>query len=109
MRVELRALQQRLGITTVYVTHDQEEAMVLSDEIAVMHEGRMLQVAAPGDDLHAPGQPHGRRLLRHAQSARRPRCARCAAGPARRSPACEGEGWEGWCSAPGGAAAPARR
>jgi iron(III) transport system ATP-binding protein len=47
MRVELRALQQRLGITTVYVTHDQEEAMVLSDEIAMMHEGRVLQVAAP--------------------------------------------------------------
>jgi iron(III) transport system ATP-binding protein len=47
MRVELRALQQRLGITTVYVTHDQEEAMVLSDEIAVMHEGRVLQMAPP--------------------------------------------------------------
>jgi len=41
MRVEIRSLQQRLGITTVYVTHDQEEAMVLSDEIAVMHEGRV--------------------------------------------------------------------
>ena len=47
MRVDLRELQQRLGITTVYVTHDQEEAMVLSDEIAVMHEGRILQVAPP--------------------------------------------------------------
>src|SRR5690349_2464220 len=42
-----RVLQQRLGITTIYVTHDQEEAMVLSDEIAVMHEGRVLQTAAP--------------------------------------------------------------
>jgi iron(III) transport system ATP-binding protein len=47
MRIDLRALQQRLGITSIYVTHDQEEAMVLSDEIAVMHEGRVLQVAAP--------------------------------------------------------------
>src|SRR6202008_2549865 len=47
MRVDLRELQQRLRITTVYVTHDQEEAMVLSDEIAVMHEGRIVQVAPP--------------------------------------------------------------
>src|SRR6185295_1027559 len=47
MRLEIRALQQRLGITTIYVTHDQEEAMVLSDEIAVMHEGRVLQRADP--------------------------------------------------------------
>jgi iron(III) transport system ATP-binding protein len=47
MRVELRALQQRLGITTVYVTHDQEEAMVLSDLIAVMDGGRLQQVATP--------------------------------------------------------------
>ena len=46
MRVELRALQQKLGITTVYVTHDQEEAMALADLIAVMHEGRLLQLAA---------------------------------------------------------------
>ena len=70
MRVELRALQQQLGITTVYVTHDQEEAMVLADEIAVMHEGRLLQMAAPEIDLHAPRQPRHRRLLRRAQPAR---------------------------------------
>src|SRR5678815_375827 len=47
MRVDIRALQQRLAITTVYVTHDQEEAMVLSDEVAVVHEGRILQLAPP--------------------------------------------------------------
>ncbi|MGE0797404.1 MAG: ABC transporter ATP-binding protein [Lautropia sp.] len=44
---EFRALQKRLGITSLYVTHDQEEAMALSDRIVVMQGGRMLQTAAP--------------------------------------------------------------
>jgi iron(III) transport system ATP-binding protein len=47
MRVELRQLQQRLGITTVYVTHDQLEALALSDIIAVMHEGKIEQLGSP--------------------------------------------------------------
>jgi iron(III) transport system ATP-binding protein len=44
---EFRALQQRLKITTLYVTHDQEEAMALSDRVVVMQRGRILQVDAP--------------------------------------------------------------
>jgi iron(III) transport system ATP-binding protein len=44
---EFRALQQRLKITTLYVTHDQEEAMALSDRVVVMQKGRILQVGAP--------------------------------------------------------------
>ena len=47
MREELRRLQKRLGITTIYVTHDQEEAMSLSDRVAVMNRGRVLQVGTP--------------------------------------------------------------
>jgi iron(III) transport system ATP-binding protein len=47
MRVELRALQQRLGIAVLFVTHDQAEAMVLSDRSAVMHAGRIEQVGTP--------------------------------------------------------------
>jgi spermidine/putrescine transport system ATP-binding protein len=47
MQLELKALQRRVGITFVYVTHDQEEALTMSDRIAVMNEGRILQVAAP--------------------------------------------------------------
>jgi ABC-type Fe3+/spermidine/putrescine transport system ATPase subunit len=47
MRVELRALQRRLGIAVLFVTHDQVEAMVLSDRIAVMQAGRIEQVGAP--------------------------------------------------------------
>lgn len=46
-RVEIRKLQQRVGITSVYVTHDQEEAMTLSDRIVVMHRGRIQQVGTP--------------------------------------------------------------
>jgi iron(III) transport system ATP-binding protein len=44
---EFRALQRRLKITTLYVTHDQDEAMALSDRVVVMHQGRILQVGAP--------------------------------------------------------------
>ena len=47
MRIELRRLQQQIGITTVYVTHDQSEALAMSDQIAVMDRGRIVQLAAP--------------------------------------------------------------
>jgi len=47
MQIELRALQQSLGTTFVFVTHDQEEAMSLSDRIAVMSKGRVLQIGSP--------------------------------------------------------------
>ncbi|NIO09593.1 MAG: ATP-binding cassette domain-containing protein [Anaerolineales bacterium] len=49
LRVEIRALIDRLGITTVYVTHDQEEALSISDRVAVMDYGKILQVGAPMD------------------------------------------------------------
>jgi iron(III) transport system ATP-binding protein len=99
MRIDLRALQQKLGITTVYVTHDQEEAMVLADEIAVMHEGRLLQMASPEAIYTRPatraiaaffGAPN---LL----DASVREVHREAAGSLARV---EGEGWEGWCAAP---------
>ncbi len=54
LRSEIRKLQQDLGITTVYVTHDQEEAMVLSDRIAVMRDGRVAQVGSPVDLYERP-------------------------------------------------------
>jgi len=49
MQLEIRELQSRLGITTVLVTHDQDEAMTMSDRIAIMSEGRIEQVAAPAE------------------------------------------------------------
>ncbi len=54
LRSEIRKLQQELRITTVYVTHDQEEAMVLSDRIAVMREGRVAQVGTPVELYERP-------------------------------------------------------
>jgi len=47
MRSEIRLLQRELGITTLYVTHDQEEALAVSDRIAVLDKGRMLQIGGP--------------------------------------------------------------
>jgi multiple sugar transport system ATP-binding protein len=51
-RVELRKLQRALGVTTVYVTHDQEEAMTIADRIAIFMDGRVVQVGRP-QDIHA--------------------------------------------------------
>ncbi len=49
MRIEIKRLQKQLGVTTLYVTHDQVEAMTMADMVAVMHEGRLQQLAAPAD------------------------------------------------------------
>ena len=54
MQREIRALQQRVGITTVYVTHDQSEAMAMSDRIAVIHEGCIEQIGPPGELYERP-------------------------------------------------------
>jgi multiple sugar transport system ATP-binding protein len=54
MRAELKRLQQRLGITTIFVTHDQVEAMTLSDRIVVMEMGEVRQVGSPLDIYHRP-------------------------------------------------------
>jgi spermidine/putrescine transport system ATP-binding protein len=51
---ELRNIQRKVGITFVYVTHDQEEAMVLSDRIAVMNKGKVVQEGAPSEIYHRP-------------------------------------------------------
>jgi sn-glycerol 3-phosphate transport system ATP-binding protein len=55
MRSEIRALQQRLGLTMVYVTHDQIEAMTMADRIVVMNAGRVEQVATPRELYGRPG------------------------------------------------------
>jgi ABC-type Fe3+/spermidine/putrescine transport system ATPase subunit len=54
LREDLRSLQQRLGITTIYVTHDQEEALSISDRIAVMSKGHVLQVGTPEEVYARP-------------------------------------------------------
>ncbi|MGE0716375.1 MAG: ABC transporter ATP-binding protein [Alphaproteobacteria bacterium] len=57
MRREIRALQQRLGITAIYVTHDQEEALAISDRIAVMRAGKLEQVGPPAAIYRSPATP----------------------------------------------------
>jgi len=54
MRTEIRRIQKRLGITSVYVTHDQVEAMTLSDRIVVMHEGKIEQIGPPTEIYRKP-------------------------------------------------------
>jgi spermidine/putrescine transport system ATP-binding protein len=54
LKVELKALQERVGITFLYVTHDQEEALTMSDRLAVMRDGRLAQVGTPREVYEAP-------------------------------------------------------
>lgn len=54
MREEIKKIQKTLNITTIYVTHDQEEAMSISDRVAVMNQGRILQVGTPQDIYFRP-------------------------------------------------------
>lgn len=54
LRHELRALQKRIGITAVYVTHDREEALTLADRIAVLDAGKVVQYGAPEEIFHRP-------------------------------------------------------
>ena len=57
MRTTIKKLQRRLGITTIYVTHDQEEALAISDRIAVMKEGNIMQIGRPEEIYRKPANP----------------------------------------------------
>ncbi|MGH7703714.1 MAG: ABC transporter ATP-binding protein [Gemmatimonadales bacterium] len=54
MQIELKRIQREVGITFIYVTHDQEEALTMSDRIAVMNEGRVEQIGTPEEIYHQP-------------------------------------------------------
>jgi spermidine/putrescine transport system ATP-binding protein len=56
MQIELKRLQNETGITFIFVTHDQEEALTMSDRIAVMSAGRILQVGGPRDIYDKPAE-----------------------------------------------------
>jgi len=101
---EFRALQKRLGITSLYVTHDQEEAMALSDRVVVMQAGRILQVGTPEAIYHRPasrevasffGAPN---LLAGTVRSARPAEGGMAALDV------EGQGWRGECRGDAGIA-----
>ncbi|WP_394142881.1 ABC transporter ATP-binding protein [Burkholderia multivorans] len=84
MHIELRAIQKRLGITTILVTHDQVEAMTMSDRIAVMHRGRIAQLSTPFDAYERPATPFASVFLGRTNTfegevlRRNPRCAEVA-------------------------------
>ena len=63
LQVEIKEIQRRLGMTVVYVTHDQEEAMNMSDRIAIMNAGRIEQIGAPTDVYKNPTSVFGARFL----------------------------------------------
>ncbi|MFI1538404.1 ABC transporter ATP-binding protein [Streptomyces anandii] len=76
MQIELKALQREVGITFVFVTHDQEEALTMSDRIAVFHQGRIEQVGAPAEIYERPATEFvasfvGTSNLLHGESAQR--------------------------------------
>jgi putative spermidine/putrescine transport system ATP-binding protein len=54
MQIELKAIQQRVGLTFIYVTHDQEEALTMSDRLAVLNAGRVEQIGTPADVYERP-------------------------------------------------------
>jgi putative spermidine/putrescine transport system ATP-binding protein len=57
MQVELKSIQKRVGITFIFVTHDQEEALTMSDRIAVFNEGKIEQVGTPAEVYERPASP----------------------------------------------------
>jgi putative spermidine/putrescine transport system ATP-binding protein len=63
MQVELKAIQRRVGITFIYVTHDQEEAMAMSDRVAIMNNGVIEQVGTPRDVYERPSTPFVARFI----------------------------------------------
>ena len=70
LREEIRRIQLELGITTLYVTHDQEEALAISDRVAVMYGGRIEQIGHAGRDVRRAGDAVRRRVHRHDEPAR---------------------------------------
>ena len=63
MREEIRAIQQKVGITTVFVTHDQSEALAISDLILLMHEGKIVEFGDPQDLYDRPNTPYGAQFI----------------------------------------------
>ena len=93
LRRWLDELHRELGVTWLLVTHDQEEALELANQVVVMHEGRVEQAGAPSDVYDDPGDPVRRRVRRSRQRAAwaRPRGARASRDlPAARSRAPRG-------------------
>ena len=87
-RTQIAALQQRLGVTTVYVTHDQVEAMTMGDRVAVLKDGLLQQVDTPLRALRPAGQPLRGRLHRLPRDEPAARQGRPTATPASATSGC---------------------
>jgi len=68
MRIEIRRIQKRVGITSLFVTHDQEEALTLSDRIMVMHEGRVVESGTPLDIYSKPRSAFAAHFIGHSNA-----------------------------------------
>jgi ABC-type Fe3+/spermidine/putrescine transport system ATPase subunit len=82
MQVELKALQREVGITFIFVTHDQEEAMVMSDRIALLRSGELEQVASPREIYNRPATSYTAQFIGHTnllQAVVRQGTAKCGA------------------------------
>ena len=75
LRDEIRRVQIEVGTTTLFVTHDQEEALAVADRVGVMNAGRLEQLAPPAELYSAPGQHVRRGVRRPQQPAARPTSA----------------------------------
>ena len=81
MRTEIKRLRERVATTTIYVTHDQVEAMTLADRIVILNHGRIEQIGTPGGGLRHARDGVRRRL--HRRAADEPAAGRGIAGPQR--------------------------
>ena len=75
MRVEIRRIQQELGFTAIYVTHDQEECFAISDKVAIMNKGVIEQMDAPSTIYNSPSSSPGSSALKTSLSSRARRAA----------------------------------
>ena len=78
MQIELRQLHKRLGATIIYVTHDQREALTMSDRVAILKDGRLVQI----DTARAAARPSGEFLRRELHRRGQPAAGRAASMPA---------------------------
>ena len=83
MQVELKQIQHEVQITFVYVTHDQEEALTMSDRIAVFNDGRIEQVGKPAEVYEAPATPFVAAFVGVSNTLERDRRDRSRSGPRR--------------------------
>ena len=97
MRAEIHRLQRELGVTTIYVTHDQVEAMTMGDRVAVMRKGELQQVAHAAGAVRPPGQPLRGRL--HRQPGDEPARGRRRARPATTWCSCSARSGCSWATA----------